>query len=376
MQESRSAGSTEVFGIYVHVPFCRRKCNYCDFLSFECPAESGNNAVDDYIAALCREVSSAEISSAVSEKQITVYVGGGTPSVLSESQLCRMLEALSSYIANCRGAVTEFTVEANPESLNAQKLKVLKAHGVNRLSIGVQSFDDKVLEILGRVHNSARAVESYELAKNAGFDNVNIDLIFGIPGQTQQSFLASLESAVCLGARHISAYSLSIEDGTKFSALGLKKDEEQDAQMYETAMDFLKSRGFHHYEISNFAIPGFECKHNVNYWNNGQYRGFGAGAVSHIKGRRISNTCDIKEYVSGNYTAGQEELPPDKKLSEGIMLGLRMIDGIFLENEIMAKYASRIARLVEDGLVEKKGNVVKLTGKGTMLADCVFREFV
>ncbi|HAX62201.1 MAG TPA: coproporphyrinogen III oxidase [Elusimicrobia bacterium] len=362
--------------IYIHIPFCRKKCNYCDFVSTQIDADKTTDCADKYLKALTREFA-YRLPSTVYRLPSTVYVGGGTPSLLSESQIKFLFEKLFNYFHNYESSIIpEITFELNPESITGQKLKTLKDYGVNRLSIGLQSFDDDILKFLGRVHNVKDFLRCYETARKIGFMNINIDLIFGIPGQTLENWHRTLNGAIKLNPEHISIYSLTIENGTKFFENGLQKDDDTDADMYEFAIRFLKENGYHQYEISNFAKPSFECKHNINYWKNGEYLGFGLGAVSYIKGRRIKNTENLTDYLNGKFRSEVEERNPEQKMSEDLMLGLRLTSGMEISDNIKEKFSARINNLKNDGLLKEQNNFLKLTDKGIMFANCVFREFL
>jgi len=277
---------------YIHIPFCRKKCGYCDFVSADY-ADKTTDYTDRYLQALSKEIS-FHFPLPTSYFPLTIYIGGGTPSVLSEKQIVFLFKTILAHLTKCASEKIEITFEINPESITEQKLKILKDYGVNRLSIGLQSFNDMILKFLGRVHTVKDFLSCYESARKIGFKNINIDLIFGIPGQTVKTWQRTLKCALQLKPEHISTYSLTIEKGTRFFETGLRKDDDADADMYEFAIHYLKKNGYHHYEISNFSRaskPGFECKHNINYWKNGEYLGFGLGAVSYIKGKRIKNSA-------------------------------------------------------------------------------------
>jgi len=362
-------------GIYIHIPFCRKKCNYCDFISLPAGLNSDGNLIDKYMMSLLNEMS-VFLPSKPSGRQLTLYVGGGTPSLLSEKQIEYLFNnILNSKYANNK-SIAEFTVEVNPESVTANKLKLFKKFNVNRLSIGCQSFDDNILKFLGRVHTKADFLRCYNLARETGFKNINIDLIFGVPGQHLKGWKNDLRKAADINPEHISVYSLTIEKGTKFYCDNLKKDDDLDADMYQAAIEYLKKKGYHHYEISNFSKPGFESRHNINYWLNGEYYGFGLGAASYLSGERIANTGDMAEYLSGKYRNSFEKLSSEKKAAEDLMLGLRMLDGIKPGKNARRFHSEKISYLVTNGLLEKNGAKIKLTEKGIMFANFVFREFL
>jgi len=364
---------------YIHIPFCKKKCNYCDFVSIAAYCtDKDTDYTDKYLSALAKEIDMS-VPSTLNPQPATVYIGGGTPSVLSEKQLQFLFEKLfsRSFGYNCENSIiSEITFEINPESITEQKLKILKDYGVNRLSIGLQSFNDKILNFLGRVHTVKDFLICYDTARKIGFENINIDLIFGIPGQTAENWSSALKSAVQLKPEHISIYSLTIEKGTNFFETGLQKDDDIDADMYKFAIDYLEKHGYHHYEISNFAKPGFECRHNINYWKNGGYLGFGLGAVSYINGIRIKNTENLADYLNGKFRSDFEELNCEQKMSEDLMLGLRLTDGLEISDTIKEKFSEKISNLKNDGLLKEQNNFLKLTDKGIMFANCVFREFL
>ncbi|MDD5687886.1 MAG: radical SAM family heme chaperone HemW [Elusimicrobia bacterium] len=401
--------------VYIHIPFCRKKCNYCDFVSADY-AEKTADYTDKYLNILVNEFTSRlpakDSVEGVEGFPLTVYIGGGTPSLLSEKQIIFLFEKIVSNLMyrdfniidsrlrhsgmtispdvsfppriGVRGKLQresnlpkcEITFEINPESITESKLKLLKSYGVNRLSFGLQSLDDEILKYLGRVHTVDDFKKSYELAKKTGFDNINIDLIFGVPGQTMKTWEDTLVNVLQLNPQHISVYSLTVEEGTNFFRQNVVKDDDLDADMYKFAIGFLKKNDFQQYEISNFSKPGFECKHNINYWQNGQYLGLGLGAVSYIDGKRIKNTEDIKEYFNEEFQYCVEELSDHKKVSESLMLGLRLIKGITVSDEVKKKYSYKINNLKSMGLLSEQDNLIKLSSKGVMFANHVFREFL
>src|SRR3989339_182107 len=359
------------FGIYIHIPFCKKRCNYCDFTSV---ADDNSNFIENYLQVLSKEIS-ASLSAVNSYFPKTIYIGGGTPSVLSEKQIVFLFENLYKHFSkqNCGGNI-EITFEMNPESITLSKLKILKIYGVNRLSFGLQSFDDSILRYLGRIHTVNDFSKSYDLARNLGFDNINIDLIFGIPEQTLDDWKETLTKTLNLNPEHISVYGLTIENGTKFHSDGISVNDDLSADMYKFAIDFLKENGYHHYEISNFSKNGFECLHNINYWENRQYFGFGLGATSYIKGKRIKNTENIKEYLGEKFHLEFEQLDEDKKISEDLMLGLRLTKGFEISEVVRKKYSQNISNLKKLDLLIEQDNILKLSNKGIMYANHVFRE--
>ena len=373
-------------GVYIHIPFCRRKCLYCDF-----PSIAGAEALfEDYTTALCRQIAGkGGILSASSVD--TVYFGGGTPSLLPLKQLERVIACLDR--CSCLEAGAELTLEANPGTLNAQTLAGLRSIGVNRLSIGVQAFDDGVLARAGRIHTAAEAVRAVEEAAAGGFDNISIDLMYGLPGQSAGGFRAGLEQAVALPVRHISAYGLKIEEGTPFyqaheaGKLELP-DESEEVAMYDMTNDFLPGHGFHRYEISNYAKKGAECRHNLKYWRFHPYLGFGAAAHSFIQGDRLANTADIAEYIAA-ISQGREPLEcretpePDVAMAEYAFLALRTAQGLSFQDfadhfgvNFFTCYGKVVEKFSAQGLLTKDGERIQLTETGMKFGNIVFAAFL
>jgi oxygen-independent coproporphyrinogen III oxidase len=374
-------------GVYLHAPFCRSKCLYCDFNSYA----GRGDLLDEYAAALGAEIKGGYGRSflpAGGDRVSTIYLGGGNPALLGR--------AVGGLLDDCRRYLPvidepEITVELNPEDAQPEFLAFLKERGVNRLSIGWQSLDDGRLARLGRRHSAQEAVNSLAHARLAGFDNINVDLIFGLPGQTLDDWRAEIQAAAGLGPEHLSAYALSVEPGTPLAAqaaggdIGLP-DEDTVAAMYEAARRLLMERGYRHYEISNFARPGRECRHNLNYWRGGDYLGFGAGAHAHVNGRRWWCHRGIAEFIAGSKAgtavAGEERVDGIQRLSERLMLGLRLTEGVDvrgLENEFDVKLADMFGRTIdlgrERGLINT-GPIMALTEKGLLLANEVMVGFV
>lgn len=358
-------------GLYVHIPFCRQKCNYCDFASY--PGQEA--LIPAYLAALERE---ASLYSGRTFQ--TLYIGGGTPSLLSAAQL-QVLCDLLARITGPFSALREVTCEANPESLTPQKLTVLKAAGVERLSIGLQSWHDEELKTLGRIHTREDFLNAYQAARQAGFTNINIDLIAGLPGQTLDSFLNGLAGVLSLRPQHISVYGLQIEEGTPFFERGVLCDQLLMRRMLEETHRRLCAAGFEHYEISNFALPGCRALHNTHYWQNGEYVGLGAAAVSYLNGRRSQNTANIVEYIQKinrgeSAVVFEETLEGKAKLGESLMLGLRQLDGFAPSKSMWRAFGKEIDKHIQNGLLAQKNNTIKLTFEGLFLANEVFYSFV
>lgn len=306
-------------GLYIHIPFCRRKCPYCDFYSV--PYEPGGAA--EYIDIVTKQVRK------LNTKFSTVYIGGGTPTVLSPFLLRRLLKTLRPYYA----AGGEHTIEANPESLDEEKLRILYSGGINRLSIGVQSFRDDKLKFLGRVHDRAQAFQAIKAARTCGFTNVGIDLIYGVPLETLSDWKEELRIASGLPLKHISCYALTCEAHTPFYRLRRRICEDTAARMYASTMKFLDFCGFKHYEISNYARRRFQCRHNLGYWANGPYVGIGASASSYTGGIRTKNISGVNEYIrrvreNQPVISSSERLTARRRAAETAALNIRRVSGI------------------------------------------------
>lgn len=358
-------------GLYLHIPFCRQKCGYCDFASFA----GLENLTDAYLSALDKEASFYS-----GQKFDTLYIGGGTPSVLTAEQLERLCEIVRRRFTPV-SLFVESTMEANPESLTEEKLRVLKDAGLNRLSLGLQSFEDKTLKRIGRVHDVKTFLTAYAAARKAGFDNINVDLIAGLPGQSQKEFEDGLKRLVGLRPEHISVYGLQIEEGTAFYRNGVQTDEDLLRNELELAHFILQNAGFVHYEISNFARPGRESKHNMNYWQNGGYLGVGSAAASYQNGARRANVRGAREYLKRMQEGPSpaefcETLRGKAKEGESVMLGLRMLGGVSLTPLQKRMFEAEIKDLLLRGLVEQNGDLIKLTFEGLFLANQAFMAFV
>ena len=370
--------------LYIHIPFCAKKCGYCDFYSIDYK----RGQASAYVDALAGQMEG--LGGPVS----TIFIGGGTPTAMDTPLLRRLLRGARRLAVE--GA--EFTVEANPESIDAGKLDLFLDEGVNRLSIGVQSFSDAKLKRLGRIHSAKKAVDAIMLSKKKGFDNLNIDLIFGAPGETLDDCSAELARAVKLPVTHISYYGLTYEKGTPLYNARKRGDvipidEEYSARMYSMAIEYLSGHGFRHYEVSNFAKKGFECRHNLNYWRNGEYIGLGPSAVSYIGGARKRNLSDAGEYVkraaAGKSTvAFSERLTGDRKAKETAAVKIRTVEGIdfgwfkkktgfgFRELEADALRKLSGAGLIKYKKIEGKTTGISLTKKGFLFCDTVSSELM
>lgn len=371
-------------GLYIHIPFCIRKCNYCDFLSF--PANEKTQKL--YLEALVQEMKLWREDRGAFDID-TVFVGGGTPSALSVDGINILLEAVHKYF--CTDGITEFTVECNPGTVSADKLRLYRDGGVNRLSIGMQSTIDGELKSLGRIHSFREFTECYELARKLGFENINIDVMSAIPGQTPESYRATLKQVTELKPEHISSYSLIIEEGTPFYEQYADEppvDEETDRKMYRDTKELLARAGYERYEISNYAKRGKECRHNLKYWKREEYLGLGLGAASFLGHSRFSNRKDMEGYIR-QIRLGRlpveihERLCPEEEKSEFMYLGLRCMEGIserhFFQSfgeKLSDCYGDEIQRCMEQGLLNRRGDRLFLTERGIDVSNRVFAEFV
>lgn len=372
--------------IYVHIPFCLAKCRYCTFNSYA----GLHHLHERYVGALVREIAESARTEAPLRAS-SVYLGGGTPTVLSTNLLGRILTACAEQFAVVGDA--EITIEANPGTVESSHLSDLRALGVNRLSVGVQSFDDKLLGLLGRAHDAARAAETFHQARKAGLDNINLDLIYGLPTQSLSQWEKDLSTAVDLKPEHLSLYCLSVEQGTPLARLIAggelpSPDPDLAAAMYERAEDLLADAGYVHYEISNWALSGRECQHNTTYWLNRPYLGFGAGAHSYSGRFRYHNVLSPQEYVRRvegrqEIVAGREEIDRVTELSETMIMGLRLCRGVsFTEFEerfdvsFVQIYGDQMREMIELGLLDVNGSGVRLTPRGRLLGNDVFERFL
>jgi len=357
--------------LYVHIPFCKSKCFYCSFASY--PGQE--DMIDAYLDMLEQEAASYDRPPCS-----TVYIGGGTPTYLSAMQLERVLGIVRDYFSREEGS--EFTVEANPATFDRTKAKLLLRSGVNRVSLGVQSLHDDTLRWLGRPHTAAEALESYQLLRDAGFKNINLDFIYALPHETQDQVKADLEEIEALGSEHISLYALSIEEGTDLSHRQIQPLEpDRQADDYRMVAMFLKACGYTHYEVSNFAREGYLCEHNMHYWRGGDYIGLGVSAHSHILGHRFWNAAAVSEYVSlmktkGLARAGEERLTPQQRLGEAFLIGLRMCEGVWLEGleqkfgvMLEERRKALLRQFIEEGLLEEYAGVVRTTLQGMLVLD-------
>ena len=387
--------------IYIHIPFCIRKCLYCDFLS----APSTPDCIEQYVRALEVEIRFSPDLNGLTAAQIpddpeiqvdTVFLGGGTPSLLTPDQLERILTAVRESYRVQDGA--EISMEVNPGTADLDKLRDFRAAGINRLSIGVQSVDDAELALLGRIHRAGQAEKIFREARRAGFDNINIDLMSALPGQTADKWEQNLRTVCEWGPEHISAYSLIIEEGTPFAEMDLPPlpSEEEDRLMYHRTQTVLAEYGYQRYEISNYARPGRACRHNCGYWTGHEYLGLGLGASSLIGDRRFKVTASMPEYLrrirladSGeikdpaHYYEEIQQLTLRDRMEEFMFLGLRMTEGVSeaefrrrFGNPVDAVYGPLLARHTDGGLLERTGDRIRLTEKGLDLANYVMSDFI
>lgn len=372
---------------YFHIPFCAQICYYCDFNKVFFHGQP----VDEYLEAMENEMKWT-VEAFPTNRLDTLFVGGGTPTVLEMKQLDFFLQNIYKHFRFSIHEV-EFTFEANPNELSKEKLQLLKEAGVNRLSFGVQTFDDSLLKAIGRTHRYEDVMKTIALAKEIGFENISIDLMYGLPQQTLAQFQADLEIAFSLDIQHISAYSLIIEPKTIFYNLMRKgklplPTEEEEAQMYEEAMRQMEIHGYHQYEISNYARPSFESRHNLTYWNNEEYYGIGAGAHSYVGGVRRANIKPINKYIETVQETGfpyleVHHVTVSEQMEEEMFLGLRKTEGVskqrFLEKFGMSVhdvFGRAIAAEKQKGLLEETQTHIRLTHRGKLLGNEVFQAFI
>ena len=383
-------------GFYIHIPFCQAKCIYCDFNSYA----GCQPLFAPYLEAVHREM--ADIGSSIADLPLpetrTLYIGGGTPTLLPTSDLVALIHQAQHTFNLHAGA--EMTIEANPGTVDAASLHILYTAGINRLSIGIQSFDDALLHTLGRIHTAQQAIQAVHAARTAGLKNLNLDLMFGLPGQTLGIWRESMEQAIGLSPQHLSLYALTVEPGTPLAdriASGKipLPDDDLAADMYEWAEEFLDQEGYIHYEISNWSRPGYECQHNLVYWRNDPYLGIGAGAhswsraVNCTAGERWANLASPAEYIAA---LAQGLLPVKERecidlrleMAETMMMGLRLLQEGVSRSRFEARfgapmerfYAAEIAELQEQGLLELTGDRIRLTKRGHLLGNQVFAQFL
>lgn len=379
--------------LYIHIPFCVKKCDYCDFLSFAADEQTQKS----YVAALQKEL--AFYGAKYKDRRITtIFIGGGTPSWLKEDYMQAIMETVYHYFSVEQDA--EITIECNPGTITEHKFEVYRRIGINRLSIGLQSVHNEELKILGRIHTFEQFLKTYDMARKHGFSNINIDLMSSLPGQTPEIFCDSLYQVLKLKPEHISAYSLIIEKGTPFyelyrfdavkQAAGMQTEslptEEEEYQTTKMTQHILKEAGYHWYEISNFAKPGYECRHNIGYWKRVDYLGVGLGASSLIDNVRYSNTRDLYTYLSvpaDSLHETAEQITRNEQMEEFMFLGLRMRDGFYRDEftqafgiPIEAVYGDVLNHLQQEELLLKREGRIYLTDKGMDLNNYVVAQFM
>ena len=368
--------------LYIHIPFCKQRCFYCDFPTF-----SGKERFrKDYIEALVKE-----IEEKCSDYLIkTIFIGGGTPSYLEENELEKLLITVSKLNLSDK---LEYSMECNPGTVNEEKLKIMKKYGINRISFGLQSCNDNLLKKIGRIHTFDEFLENYNLARKVGFNNINVDLMYGLPNLTIKDWENTLERICDLKPEHISAYSLIIEEGTAFHNLYEKNilklpSEDDERVMDKLTKEILKANGYHQYEISNFALEGKECEHNKVYWSLKEYIGVGSASSSYIDGSRFSNTTNINDYIEKinnnvSVVIDKYENSIEDEMEEFVFMGLRMISGIDLLRfkkkfgiDINSIYKEVIEKNIKDGLLVVEENKMFLTAKGMELSNSVMSDFI
>ncbi len=370
---------------YIHIPFCQQICHYCDFTKFF----YNERLADEYLTALEKEIHT--YIPGEKAKVNTIFVGGGTPTALNHAQLEKLLETIADHflIEECE----EYTFEANPGDLDLEKVKMLKAYGVDRISLGVQVFDDAMLEKIGRIHKVADVYTNVDRLLQVGLTNVSIDLMYGLPGQSVAGFEKTVDEAIQFGLPHYSSYSLQIEPKTVFyqrynKGKLVKPPEEDEAEMYELLQSKLAANGVSQYEISNFSKPGYESKHNLTYWNNEHYYGIGAGAHGYLPGKRTINIRPLPAYVKQAMSNGkpilhEEPVGLKERMEEEMFLGLRKTEGVST-SQFTEKYQRKLSNVFGDavpklksrGLLEETDDRIRLTERGRILGNEVFQEFL
>ncbi len=373
--------------IYIHIPFCVRKCNYCDFLSFACTEDTK----EEYVNALLTELRerSAETTG---YNVVSVFFGGGTPSLLKGSQIQRIMDCIRENMNLDEKA--EITMEMNPGTVDFESLLAYRKAGCNRVSFGLQSCDAKELQFLGRIHDYSAFLNGYECARKVGFDNINVDIISGLPGQKKEIYAETLRKVLLLKPEHISAYSLIVEEGTPLYDMVEKGEvepieEEEDRALYELTEEMLSAEGYERYEISNYAKPNMECKHNIGYWNRTDYLGFGIGAASLMKGYRFQNGSDLSAYIAKplDQREAKEQLSLQDQMAEFMFLGLRLIQGVSFENfkasfgyDMKEVYGDVMEKHIHEGLLfihkEKEEERISLTKEGLNVCNYVLADFL
>lgn len=373
--------------VYIHIPFCHHICPYCDFNKVVLEGQP----VEKYLLALEQEIKHTFARHAPDQVD-TIFIGGGTPTALNPNQMLQLMDIIREHVQPWHVDL-EYTMEANPGSVNRELLRVMKDGGVNRLSFGVQSFNEQLLKTLGRIHDARDVGQSIQMAADAGFDNMSIDLMFGLPGQTIEHVEHSLLRTLELPLKHVSAYSLKVEEGTHFYTLQKKGQlplphEDDELVMFERMIDTLSSNGFDHYEVSNFARPGYQSNHNLTYWLNNEYYGFGAGAHGYVQGVRHENAGSLQEYIDMVRKQGlpyiyTQAVPSDESMENMMIMGLRLSVGVSVDTfeqrfgeSIENRYGKQLAQLQEKGLLTYEAKHYKLTRQGLYFGNDVFVAFI
>ena len=379
---------TDKIELYIHIPFCVRKCRYCDFLSFS----SDDDTVRKYTDALIREISSKKNKENITD---TIFIGGGTPSLLDVKYIKEIFDSLYDNFNISDDA--EITIEANPGTITKEKAKAYAELGINRVSMGLQSADNEALKKLGRIHDFNQFLESYDILRNEGMSNINVDIMSGLPGQSVAKYEETLYKVCAVNPEHISAYSLIVEEGTPFYQMynpvdGLRRDElpdeDSEREQYYMTRDILKDAGYFRYEISNYSKPGYECRHNTGYWRGVPYIGMGLGASSLWNGTRYNNTGDMSEYIRcsmkpDSIAENVQKLTDTDRMEEFMFLGLRMTEGIQI-NEFYEKfgvtvnevYGEVIKKYSDMKMLEINSENMKLTDKGVDVSNIIFADFI
>ena len=367
-------------GIYIHIPYCKKKCYYCDFISFPNKEET----IEQYIETIKLEIDNCNFTGF---NIGTIYIGGGTPSILDSKYIVEIIQKIKEKFIVSQNA--EITIEVNPGTVTKEKLQDYRKAGVNRLSIGMQSTDNEILKKIGRIHTYEQFLETYNGAREVGFKNINVDLMLALPEENERSIAMQITELINLKPEHISCYSLILEDETKMKEMvdtgevTLPTDEEE-RKMYWKVKELLEENGYEHYEISNFALPGYNSRHNTDCWNQKEYLGFGTAAHSYFNRIRFSNPNTIEEYIK-NYKDQkiEEEQTKEEEAKEYMMLGLRKIEGVSISKferkfqiNPLFYFRFEISKLVDDELIEIDLDNIKLTKKGLDLANLVWKEFV
>lgn len=379
MQKSEYQTKNTAKSLYIHIPFCKSKCHYCNFVSFA----GKDEFIEQYFNALKEEIK-FYLKKYPPVKLETVYIGGGTPSIAVFGHYEKLFEVLNE--STNLSANAEITMEINPATVDLDYLKNICSIGINRLSIGIQSFNDKTLNLLNRAHTSEEAIQTVKTAQKAGFENISIDLIYGLPEQTLESWLTDLKQALKLDINHISTYGLKIEKNTEFYCKLPKNlpDENVQRSLYLKTIEILEKNLFNHYEISNFAKSGFESRHNLCYWENQEYYGFGLSAHGYLNKIRFSNTEKFQKYLKNPLIHAEEKQVSFKeRIEEAIFLGLRLTEGINTEEfknlykiDILQKYSKIVEKYIDCGFMEYNNSCLKLTKEGILLSNNILADFL